>query len=53
MFLIDGDDLFEIDESECTEDADGSGVWVDSEDGSGDELFYEYCELDENDYDLS
>lgn len=48
MFLIDGDDLYEIDESECEED--GDGVWVADEDGS--ESFYEYCELDLEEYDL-
>jgi hypothetical protein len=50
MFLIDGDDLYECDESDCDEEADGSGCWVPEGDGS--ETFYEYCELDLEEYDL-
>lgn len=49
MYLIDGDDLYEIDESECDLEADGA--WVAEDDGS--ETFYEFCDLDLNDYDLS
>lgn len=52
MYLIDGDDLYEVDASECEEDESGEGVWVADDDGSDSESFYEYCEIDLDDYDL-
>ncbi len=51
MYLIDGDDLYEVEESDVELEADGSGFWVcDSDDGS--ESFYDFCELDEEEYDF-
>lgn len=45
MYLIDGDDLYEVDESDCDVEADG--FWYGDE---GEETFYEFCDLDLDDY---
>jgi hypothetical protein len=45
MFLIDGEDLFEVEAEACYEDPDGTGFWL-KLDGEDESSFYEYVEVD-------
>lgn len=49
MYLLVDDELFEVDESECDLEPDGSGVWFAFED-EDEESFYEFCEVDPDEY---
>lgn len=50
MYLIDGEDLYEVDESDC--EFEGNGFWLLASDDESEEEFYELCEADEAEYDF-
>lgn len=49
LLIVEGDELFEIEADECDVEADG--FWLDDESDDS-QTFYEFCEVDLDDYDL-
>lgn len=46
VFLLDGDDVFEIPADDVELEADGSGFWLLAADGEDEEEFYEFCDVE-------
>lgn len=49
VFIVEGDELFEVEVAD--EDVEADGFWLDS-DEADEQDFYEFCEIDLDDYDL-
>lgn len=49
VYIVEGDELFEADIAD--EDVEVDGFWLDCEDADEQE-FYEFCDVDLDDYDL-